>query len=350
MRRSDTNHVSGNELERCIVETWQTVLSATQISVDDNFFDLGGDSLDMIRVANALSRCVRREVPIESVIQAPTVRKLAAFLETIDEPISTLALGPVTKRSLSQRPLFCVYGLYLYKELADTLGRELPVYGIHVPAETNLLRPQSSQRRWGQRNRLSVQALPSVEQLAQSYIREMRNVQPDGPYQILGASFGGVVAFEMARQLRAIGQRVQLLAMLDSFAPGFRTPNSIEGWIKCMFEEARRMRPLKSLTETSGWAEHEKLRHQIRSEAHRRYKPQPFACDAVLVRAEERLLFPGYKVDPLYGWDSWIKGRLTVKDVPGDHMSILSSPNVSVLADTLRAYVDHDKYFARLAA
>ena len=349
MTPSDANHVSENELERLVVETWQTVLGVTQISVDDNFFDLGADSFDMIRVANKLERCVRRKVPVESSLQAPTARHLAAFLETIGRPISTISLGPATKRSLSRRPLFCIYGLYLYKNLAATLGTELQIYGIYVPAETDLLRPRSSQKRWGLWNRLGAQALPTVEQLAQSYIREMRDVQPCGPYQLLGSSFGGVVAFEMARQLGAAGERVQLLAMLDSFAPGFSRPNSVRGWIHHLRRAVRRMRPQKSLTEASDRGEWEQLRELFRIEATRAYKPQPFASDAVLIRAEERFSLPGYQVDPLYGWEAWVKGRLVVQDVPGDHLGILSPPNVSVLADTLRAYLDRDEYIAPTA-
>ncbi len=108
-----------------------------------------------------------------------------------------------------------------YKHLAEQLGAELPTYGVYVQAEIDLLKPGTRRS----------QALPSVERLAELYLQQIRPVQPVGPYQLLGYSFGGLVAFKLARQLHAAGEGVHLLALLDSFAPGSRRPASLRGWV-----------------------------------------------------------------------------------------------------------------------
>lgn len=335
-----------SEIERRFLEVWQNVLGIDEIGVDDNFFDLGGDSLSMVRLATELKLVTGRDFPIPSLLQTPTVAELVRSVQSGSKPITLVTLGPVAGRTVSRRPLFCVFGLYLYKHLAEALGPDIPTHGIFVESETEFLNPDLITKHKFLSQRSSVLRLPSVEELAQTYIREIRRVQPTGPYQLIGSSFGGVVAFEIAGQLRAAGEQVHLVALLDSFAKGFRKPKSLRGWASHIRDEVLRVLPRRMPTRESGASEWDKLRKCVREEADRKYQPQPYDGDVLLFRAEQRVPFPGYAVDSNLGWNAWVNGRLVVEDVPGDHLGILAPPNVSVLADKLRAHLDQSEYVA----
>ena len=333
-----------SELERRILEIWKGVLGVPEFGIDDSFVAFGGDSFSAIRLNQEIEICIGRRISVDVLLEADTVRRLVQFLEKNGKPIHTLALSAAKKQSFRLRPLFCIYGIYLYKHLADALGKRFPTYGIYIDAEIHGLETQSPQENLRSANEPVVRSLPSVEQLASLYIREMRAAQPEGPYQILGSSFGGVVAFEMANQLQAMGESVHLLAMLDSFAPGFRRPNTLSGWIREVRSRVRRARVLNAPLDVSSKADWDRQRQEIRIATHERYRPQHYAGDALLIRAEDKIPFPGYRVDPFYGWKSFVNGQLVVKDIPGDHIGILSPPNVSLLADALQQYLDLSDY------
>lgn len=114
----------------------------------------------------------------------------------------------------SKPPVFCIYGILLYYDLARHLDADRPVYGVYLPDEVDLLTADLPEKQ--------LAALSNVPQLASRYLKQIRTLQPEGPYFLAGESFGGLVAFEMAQQLRAQGETVSLLALLDSLVPGDR--------------------------------------------------------------------------------------------------------------------------------
>ncbi len=192
------------ELEERILRRWQEVLGSEGLGVEDDFFTVGGDSLRGARVIIGMNEELAVDLPVSVLVEAPTVRQLAALLETGSAP-SPL----VTARSEgSGPPLFVVHDVYgevVHTRLLSTLLPDgFPIYGLLGQA-------------------LEGRGIPerSIEELAGSYVAAIRTVRPHGPYLLYGASSGGTIGFEMARQLRRAGEDVPVLLLGDSVPPGF---------------------------------------------------------------------------------------------------------------------------------
>ncbi|HSP78046.1 MAG TPA: alpha/beta fold hydrolase, partial [Myxococcaceae bacterium] len=342
-------------LERELVRIWEEVLGVRPVGVRHDFFALGGHSLLAARLVNRVHKALGRPLPLVTLFQNPTVEQLAAALrqpEDENRPHSTLARLQAGEGGV--RPLFLVHGgggsALTYTELARHLGPQRPVYGLSAPGLDG-----------GEK-------LPaSVEEMARHYLAQVRTVQPEGPYLLGGWSFGGLVALEMAQQLRAAGETVSLLALMDSHAPSSRPPSESDElsllaafgqtlglpWrhlsleperlkrlggrelLAYVLEQARRGpsgTPHLELEE----AEHlfALFRHHV--EAQRRYVPRPYAGPAVLFRAGTQPA--GVTAEDL-GWRSWLTGGLTVDELPGDHYLLLRPPYVTSLARALARHL-----------
>ncbi|MGH9697147.1 MAG: thioesterase domain-containing protein, partial [Bryobacteraceae bacterium] len=190
---------SGVESE--LTAMWEALLGQSTIGLDDDFFQLGGHSLLAARLFAQIQKRLAKQLPLASIIQAPTIRKLAAVIRDDNwvAPWSSLVQlsdgGP-------NLPLFLIHpiggNILTYKQLAERLMGQ-SVYGLQAQG----LDGQSP-------------AASSVESMAAHYIRAMRTVQPEGPYSLGGFSAGGMVAFEMARQLQNSGSKIGFLAIVDS--------------------------------------------------------------------------------------------------------------------------------------
>ncbi|MCX5214400.1 acyltransferase domain-containing protein [Kitasatospora sp. NBC_00240] len=198
--------------ERAVVGQWQEALGIDPIGVHDNFFDLGGDSLRAVVLSAALRRADLLDLPPAAVLATPTV---AGLLERADRggtgpdafaPLLTLRAGD------DRRPLFCVHpggGVgWRYSGLPALLDPRQPVYGIQAFG-LDQARPVSA----------------DAKEMVESYLAVLREVQPQGPYRLLGWSFGGLVAHAMATALQRRGEEVELLAMLDAPPADPRTPS-----------------------------------------------------------------------------------------------------------------------------
>lgn len=219
----------------------------------------------------------------------------------------------------SRSPFFCVHAIggtvFSYVELAQSLGPDQPFYALQARGLDSRSEP-----------------FADLEEMAAEYVRAIRTVQPAGPYRLGGWSFGGAVAFEMARQLRAAGARVDLLALLDSWSP------SLSAAVAPTEAEVRDVvaRDLGAAARSIDPTQLERILgvYTAHLEALYRYRPEPWLDPSVFVT-----LFQAEQTDlpavPANGWDSLLLADIEVCRVPGDHYSMLSRPRVQALADRL---------------
>ena len=205
-------------LELVLLKIWEDALGLQSIGVEDDFFELGGHSLLAVRLFADIEKSFGRSLPLATLFQAPTVARLAAKLREKgwEAPWSSLV---VIQRGARERPPFlCVPGvggnILGFYDLARQLGPNQPVYGLQARGLDGRAEP-----------------LTRIQDIAAHYIEEIKEVLPNGPFLLGGLSFGGSVAFEMARQLDLGGDPVALVALFDAFAPG---PGSSAPWISWM--------------------------------------------------------------------------------------------------------------------
>lgn len=197
-----------SRIETKLAAIWEEALNIRPIGVETSFFDLGGRSLVAARMFMQISREFRRDLPLALLFQSPTIRALAGHLEASSATPRYDSLIPIQPRG-SRPPFFCVHGglggtLFLHP-LAEALGADQPLYAFEPEGLDG-----------GPIHRQAIEAL------AQHYIAEMRKLQPHGPYALGGYCFGGLVAFEMARQLHAVGESVTEVALFSAPLRFFR--------------------------------------------------------------------------------------------------------------------------------
>jgi len=191
-------------IEWKLAALWQQILGLERVGRHDNFFEIGGDSLKAAEMIARFPEHFSMELPLSSLFEASTIAGMAGYLQRADTQSDPL--GPLLPLRVSQqeRPLFCVHpvvGLsWGYANLLRHLDGQLPVYGLQA------------------RGLRDGAALPSsIEEVAADYLAQIRRIQPHGPYRLLGWSLGGLIAHAIAAQLLAQGQRVECLAMMDSY-------------------------------------------------------------------------------------------------------------------------------------
>ena len=206
-----------DQLEAELIEIWEDVLSLSGIGVNESFWDLGGTSIQGLKVFARISIQLGQDVPPTTLLEATTVASLAARMR---EGEHTNALSSLVRiqRGGSQTPFFCVHGggggVFYLRDISTHLDPDRPVYGLQTPGFD--------------------QGMPGVyrpvEELAARYITELRTVQAEGPYLLGGLSFGGLVAWEMAQQLTQESQDVALVALLDTKISHFSLETAEEGF------------------------------------------------------------------------------------------------------------------------
>jgi amino acid adenylation domain-containing protein len=191
------------ELLNSMLALWQQVLGVRVVSPDDNFFSLGGNSMVAAQLFARIERKLSLPAPLSALYDAPTPRALVGALTRCNAPLDWDTLVPIN-RSGNRYPLFLIHAaegnVLLYRELASHLGTDQPVYGL-----------QSA----GLDGKSSIDG--RFEHVAERYIKEIRKVQPSGPYMLGGYCLGGTLAMEMARQLLDAGETIGLVAMIDNF-------------------------------------------------------------------------------------------------------------------------------------
>lgn len=193
--------------EEILCDLFMEVLHLPRVGIDDRFFDLGGHSLLAVQLMSRIREALGVELSIGNLFEAPTVAGLAERLEMGSSQSALDVLLPL-RTSGDKPPLFCVHpagGLsWCYAGLMTNIGTDYPIYGLQA-------------RGIGQREELP----KTLDDMAADYIKQIRTVQPKGPYHLLGWSLGGNVVQAMATQLQNQGEEVSLLVMLDAFPNHF---------------------------------------------------------------------------------------------------------------------------------
>lgn len=230
-----------DQCEARLVRLWEEVLDVRPLGVEADFFALGGDSLQAAALFARIGREFGRDLPVATLVQAPTVERLAAVVRGSEPPPAWRPLVPL-RTSGTKHPFFFVHGgagtILFMRQLVAAFDPERPVYAL-----------QSA----GQDGRRMV--YETVEEMAALYLREVRTVQRDGPYLLGGYCFGGIVAFEMACQLRRDGEKVHFLGLVNAPCPSAaeRLPGPAAGspgvaWragAGAVVREWERLRPLQ---------------------------------------------------------------------------------------------------------
>lgn len=348
-----------DSLVQMLCELWREMLSVSEVRADDDFFELGGDSLIAVRIFAALGDRHGINLPLAALLQHPTCNELAALihhqrscLDTATVPaVPALLLSLVALNKVREgTPIFFIHAIgghaLNYRILAADLG--VPAYGLQSPEVAGI---DASER--------------SIETMASDYLREIRQVQPQGPYRIAGGSMGGVVAFAIAHQLHDAGQKLDLLALFDTYAPMKAAPvgsgvlavamirlsswrryalslgvGALEALLQRMslnkvFHQTAEAGLLRSL----GLSPYDEMGLQARIEraqannrrALRRYRAPALAENIYLVLARQGAF---RWISPTLGWSRLTTGRLFIDRVNSRHDGIIES---TALASLLKA-------------
>ena len=356
-----TASVPRDSLDLQLIKLWEKILNVRPIGLQDNFFDLGGNSLGAVRLFSEMRKLLGRSFPLSVLFQAPTVEKLADIIRKGGWTSRWTSLVPIQPGG-SKPPFFCVHGgggnVLIYRELASHLGADYPFYGLQARGLDG-----------------SNDYLTTTEAMAECYLREMRELQPEGPYYIGGFCMGGQVAFEMARRLVQDGQKVNLLFVIDThnfngIPPQFTLIEKVGNLgQKIKFHSSNVMnlglkRQIAYLSEKSKIAlrrEVERLRikivHLLKLNPHRdvvrgtqeefiedindraflAYKPDIYSGKMTICKPRRNYAFLR---DPFNGWGGIAAGGLEIIELPSDPGGIFLEPYVESLAQKLKEQID----------
>jgi long-chain acyl-CoA synthetase len=347
------------EVERAVAAAWVRVLGCAPPRLDDDFFALGGTSLFALRIMAQLRRDLGVPLSLGAMLRAPRLWEQARLVERrLTQPAEwegdpqPLAAQDCTATLLTPGevpstapPLFCFYDFARFTNLAARLAPEHPLYGLSIGAAIDAV---------GGVQPVSTFTQYRIEDLARLCVRELRRVQPHGPYQLAGFSFGGKIALEAAQQLQADGHEVRLLVIVDTFLKGAHRRRPLP-WL--MFQLRRIVqrgsirRRGDSLGDDHGLGEPTAMDQRamtayreaaFRSSLTRRYQPRPYRGDILLFRGTRSLIPPHLRLDATLGWQRVARGRLLVHHIEAGHFEILDE-HAAAVADVLRNHLSRHR-------
>jgi amino acid adenylation domain-containing protein len=343
------------EMENLLAEIWADLLKIEGLGRRDNFFELGGHSLLALQLVARIRESFKVEIPIRALFEAPTLGKMAEHIAggTVQRPQLSPVLVSMQPHG-TRTPLFFVHAVggqvMAYAELSRELGLEQPFYGLQAPL-ADFFRGSDA----------------SIARMATLYIREIRTVQPYGPYLLGGWSMGGLVAWEMAQQLVTQGETIRLLSLIDTASSSeYRKESDKAADASMLARFAIDMSRLvgkdpRPLTEQFLWLTPQDQWKMVQealtsygvlslATAHAEmaalldiftrnflaggnYIARPINQQVVFFRASET---PEHLVEP---WTPLAVGGIHFHSVPGNHFTILAQPAVRIIADLLQEYI-----------
>lgn len=342
--------------EKIITSIWQDCLGINKIDVFSDFFELGGHSIIGVQVMTRLEKETRNRLPLVALLKHPTIKKLATYMDS--EFITWDSLIPL-KPEGTKPPFYIVHGanhnVLMFKDLADNLHKDQPVYGLQSRGLDGVTEPHDS-----------------IHEMAADYISEIIASNPDGPYSLGGFSYGGIVAFEMARQLISQGREVKTVAQFDTYVfpyyygsgPIMKKSLSILYLlgkiifvILNMFSSKKNFKRRTQLIKLQITGVYLRLKHgkgkqyelqfnvplkmrtnhNIATESYTIF-PQDIMID--LFRATEEVNF--VHDHKFLGWKKMAGKGIRKHMVPGSHVDMFDMPNVEVLATSLQRVLDNN--------
>jgi amino acid adenylation domain-containing protein len=342
-------------IEEKLADIWAEVLNTEPVGIHDNFFELGGHSLMAVRLFAVMEKEFGKRLPLATLFRAPTIAQFAGVMQ---EKLETTwsSLVPIQPTG-SRPPFFCVHSvggnvLECY-DLARHLGKDQPFYGLQSRGLDGRQTPHAR-----------------IADMAAHYLKEIREVQPTGPYLIGGRSLGGIIAYEMACQLKSQGQEVALLALLDSYPVGHNKLSPDAGALKSRaLRIIRKLRThvsnvhrlpfakklsyvtskagfgmlkLKSKAWQTIYRSYDSLGRDLPRLlrdveefnwlAARNYVPQVYDGRVTLFWASGDLRA---SYDLVSGWNALAQRGMELHEIPGNHLNIIKEPHVGVLANKL---------------
>jgi len=345
------------DIQRELAGIWKDVLKIENLSVDDNFFDLDGDSLHAVDLQTAIEKTFGQKVNVNAILTYPTVATYAKFLEGENSKSSYKSLVPI-KSTGNKMPLYIIHGsgynLTNFVNLAACLDADQPLYSLQPLGMDGKEEPYDS-----------------IEDIARVYVSEILKHNPDGPYALAGYSFGGYVAIEMKHQMEDMGKTLKFIGVSDTDAgvlpykkKGLRKfPKKVlRQFPKAVFitrsffnnpsetynyQKAFMLKNLKRLFGRTG------VSNTIRTDidlnldkislkqqaALNKYTLNPFRGQLHLFKAQKRLYF----VDEFkyLGWKEFALDGVIIHEIPGDHRTMFLHPHVEHLAAMIQAALDN---------
>jgi amino acid adenylation domain-containing protein len=342
---------AADDFEERLRAIWQRLLKIRNIGLNDDFFDLGGHSLLATRMFAEIEKISGKKIPLSVLVQNPTVKQLARYIQGHDG-VGWPGLVPLQEQG-DLPPLFLAHGLgsnlLLFRGLAESLAPNQPVYGVQLVADADA-KPEEL----------------TIQSLASRYVDEIRAVNPVGPYAVAGHSLGGLLAFEIASQLRKSGAEIRLLVLLDCDFHVAQRPENAPQVHNVPFQAKINLWKNKLSRFFAGdmidmiWRKYlyNKLMFKIwiLRKIHRdgtyypqlfgvdpyiglfseNYRPQPIDINAVVFVAEDQL--SPEKVGQ--GWSQVVRGKLDIQPIPGTHQTMFTRPSVLILAEEMLRRLD----------
>jgi thioesterase domain-containing protein len=318
-------------VEAKIADIWQALLALPRIGRHDNFFELGGHSLLVVKVVAAIKAEFARPIPMAWVFQAPTPARLAALMGQ-QRPARAWQHMVALNDGVGRNPLFCLNGfdgdVDSYLHIARLVDASVPVYGLETGALGN-------DKDFGK----------SIDSRMDAYQREIRSVQPKGPYRLCGYSFGGSEAFDLARRLEDAGEEVVLI-LLDAFRPCLSLV--VRSWgprFASQFKAGAILSIVRrKLQELFKYEMHHlltgkdrDLRHALfRDAMNRKYKA--FSGKAVLFTTNGIEEWPfQLRLDGFNGWKKYVTGPFSRIHIDAWHVDLMKEPAVKAVVSHLNS-------------
>lgn len=326
--------------EEIVAEIWSNVLGIQNLNLSDDFFESGGHSLLAVKVMVEIEKKTGERLPLATLFNNSTIEKLALQLAA-DKKNEWDTIVPI-KTGGTKPPLYLVHGsglnLLMFKPASLHFSNDQPLYGIQAIGIAK-----------------KVDVPDSLEEIAAYHIKELLMVNPEGPYNLAGYSYGGFIAFEIARQLIAMGKKVGLLGMIDTNASAllqpkgnaarlvkkvtrqfYKVPFFVNSFIKYPKESLQyqqlvfkrkfaNLKPAETNIKVDAYTLYEQKIRDKYNYLTNNYHLQPLDVAITLFRVEKRLYFLD---DQKYlGWDKIARKGVKIYTTPGDHKTFLEPPN-----------------------